>query len=65
MKTKPQAKLENQNYTALIKQSVAEAAKIRLGQVGAGRETVMLEQPSKSKFSVTKRKRAVPDNQGV
>ena len=50
MKTKPQAKLENRKYTALIKQSVAEAAKIRLGQVVASRETVILERlPEKEK----------------
>jgi hypothetical protein len=35
----------NRSYTALIKQSVAEAAKIRLGHAVASRETVMIEEP--------------------
>jgi hypothetical protein len=44
MKTKPQAKIGNHNYTALIKQSVAEAAQMRLGQAVTCRETVMFEE---------------------
>ena len=58
MKTKPQAKLEHHNYTSLIKQSVAEAAKIRLGQVVASRETVILKQlPEKEKRKAEPRTR--------